>query len=272
MAKLRFRLTIKPEAGHGVKLSQLGKVADEASKFLDLLGQDLSADLDLSDWLAVAPRKGSFAFDIVASREVPSRKAVSYRSSIARLARGGRSKAKPPAKLRRETLLQYAKLGGALDENERIEIGVYEEGAKKATPVGSISRDDSIKIVDSLGERVEYIGSAQGTIHNLNKGASPAFFQLRELSSRSLIRCEFKPEHYSAVVSALKNPNAVVLASGLVLASREHRSIERIILNDLREAEDLSVDEFDSLFGAAPGLTGSRTTEEFIDWVRGDDE
>lgn len=272
MTKLRFRLSIKPETGYGVKLSQLGKVAEEASRFLDSLGQDLSVDLDSSDWLAVAPRKGSFAFDIVASREVPSRKAVSYRSSIARLAKRGRSNAKPPAKLRRETLLQYAKIGGSLGDKERIEIGFYEDGATKPTPIGSISREDSLSIVDSLGERVEYIGSAQGTIHNLNKGSSPAFFQLRELSSRSLIRCEFKPENYGAVVSALRNPNAVVLVSGLILASREHRSIDRIILYDLREAEDLSTEEFESLFGSAPNMTGDRTTEEFIDWMRGDDE
>jgi hypothetical protein len=271
MTRVRFLFSIKSdEKGKGVPLLQLGRVAEEAAKFFRSLSDDLTIEFKPEDWLAVAPRRGSFAFDIESRRELPPKQARSVRAAVTRVARYKPPGGKPPENLRRETLTQYAKIGAVLDIGQTVEISAYQDDNRRK-PVGEISKTLSKLIIDTLAESVEYYGSVQGRPYSLTIGSSPEYFLIRELSTGTLIRCEFKPERHSDVVSLFRKVGTVVLVGGNVYASRAHKSIIKIAVNDLQECEDITQEEFDSFFGSAPQLTGDLSTDEFVDMVRRDE-
>lgn len=274
MARVRLRFRMRSEDGgeKGVPLLQLGRVAEEAAKFLRSMAEDHRLRLRPEDWRAIAPRRGSFAFDIESALDIPARDARAYLASVSRVGRYKPQKTRPPANVRRETLVQYAKIGTALDEGQSVEISIYPREAKRPKPVAEITEPSSRFMLESLEEVVQYYGSVQGTPHSLNIGSSPAFFQLRQLATGELVRCDFKPELRSDVVNLFRVGGTVVLVSGFASASRELNSVSRLSVERIEECEGLSAEEFEEFFGSAPNLTGDQSTEEFVESVRSRDD
>ena len=113
-------------------------------------------------------------------------------------------------------------------------------------------------------------GSVQGTIHEWHTGARPMFFKLRELSTGELVRCEHDQALYGRVHEATGTPNTVIHAYGQITWDRTTNAIINVEANAIDLAEPISEIEFERLLGSAPHFTGTMSTADYIDWLRGD--
>lgn len=270
MARIRIRVKLGSGAS-GVSLDELGGVAMDARAFL----RSLSTDVGLAEpekWIATAPRRGSFAFDIEYVDDATKRAAISVNSRMKKLGRYVPSRQQAPKDVSRETVVRYAKLADKLGTDSVVELGVYEKDAvSQPTAWSRLSRTRAGEILDAMEEAVAFYGSLQGTMHSVNVGASPAFFQLRERAGGKLVRCTFKRELHARVIDGLRRPGLVVLVSGHANASREYREITSFEAERIDTVDEITEEQFDSFVGSMPGLTGDLSTEEFIDRIRRDD-
>jgi len=119
-----------------------------------------------------------------------------------------------------------------------------------------------------MEEEINYHGTIYGAIHALYKGGEPMYFQLRAFISDALVRCEFEVNLYKDVVKALERPTGLVYATGLITANRTTREIKAVSLEKIKPAPQLTEEEYGKFFGCAPDITGTLTTEQYIDLAR----
>lgn len=277
MAKIEVQIRIKAELGDrrpGVPFKDdLGRVSDEASRFLIQLAADLGLDAsDDAKWRALPLRKGSLVIPVVYDDEVPARIARSYVSSMERIARYPSRRGKLPRGVRNETISEFARIGEKLEPGTVAQIGVVRVGEKQPRSWGEISRDRSAAILESIRSVVTFFTSIQGTIYSLTKGADRPFVHVRDFASGTLVRCFYKPEHYASIVSLLKRSDAVVIVSGFASSRQGEQRVVDLEIDRIDGPEPLTEDEFEGIFGSAPEITGNVATEDFVDRIRrGDD-
>jgi len=86
------------------------------------------------------------------------------------------------------------------------------------------------------------------------------------------VRCEYGPDIYNEVHNATAIEKAVVIVYGEAHWDRITNGIHRVKALSVETTRSLTESEFNRFFGSAPEFTGTMTTEEYIDWVRGDGE
>ena len=111
-------------------------------------------------------------------------------------------------------------------------------------------------------------GSVQGIIYSWHSGAPVPFFQLRELVSGHLLRCEYPHALYKKIHEIIATPNMVVHVYGQIRWDRAKGSIQVIAADDLEASEQLSEFDFHRFFGSSPDYTGNLSTDEYISWAR----
>ena len=115
-------------------------------------------------------------------------------------------------------------------------------------------------------------GSVQATIHAWHTGARPGFFQAREMATGSLIKCIYGNELYENVHRATRVPHTVVHIYGRIEWDRTSNSIIEVQVSNIEAAEPLTEAQFNHLFGSMPEFTGTMSTGDYIEWLRGDAE
>ena len=109
-------------------------------------------------------------------------------------------------------------------------------------------------------------------MHAWHQGSEPPFFTVRELSTASLVRCNYKAALHEKVFEAHEQPHAVVHVYGDMEWDRATSQIVNLDATDLDITKPLSEFEFQKLAGSSPNFTGTLTTDEYLDWVRDDGE
>jgi hypothetical protein len=122
---------------------------------------------------------------------------------------------------------------------------------------------DEIKSVYSHGE-------IQGIVHAFYKEARKPRLVVRELSTRALIDCYFKPDMYQSVVETMTEPDAVIFVEGRVTEDIGSGLVKAVDATDFRPAPSFDQSFFDSFLGSRPKLTGDKSTEEYINDLRSD--
>ncbi len=269
MARLRFRFEVKRDA-KGILLHRLANIAEETQRFLRMVAEDIEADALKRNWVAVEFYNGSVGFDLEYVGEADDDQARIYARTIHQVATTYEPKRKPhwPVGLRKETILQYARIGEQIEPTESINLGFYENGKPQPVEWRSLSKSQAVAMTEVLQQIVEYRGMIQGIVHSLYKEAEPSYFDVRELSSQQIVKCIYRPENYRQVFDLLRSKDAVVLISGTIRARRLDRKIEEIRVDKMRSTEPLSDDGFSRLQGSAPDLTGDMSTEQFIERSR----
>lgn len=93
-------------------------------------------------------------------------------------------------------------------------------------------------------------GSVQGIIHAWHVGADPRFFQIRELITKNLVRCEYDEDFHDRIHKATATAHAVVHVYGRMEWDTASNAVIKVCVNDIEIAEPLSDSEFERLFGA----------------------
>lgn len=260
------------EGREGAPLDKLSQITEKWDLFLRSLASDVGLSIGKGEWIGVNFASGSVAFDIIHAGDYRDKEVRSFKKGLREVSSFDPSKGKRPnGRYSGKTLLRYAQIGEPLSLGERISIGIYEE-PEKLTECPPLSKRLSIELLSELDKSLDYYGTIYGTIHALYKGPKPMYFQLREYLSDALVPCEFKEELYGDVIKALERPLAIVYVSGLITANKVSREIKRIETQEIKPAPTLSQEEYEKFFGFAPEISGSLTTEEYIDITRSPDE
>ena len=268
MANLRIRLRFNP-GRVGSPMGKLGEFSTQMERFLRSLSADLGIDAQRGKWLAKNFTNESVAFDGEYADFVDD--AISQKALAALEGLSGPSPlgAFNSGYVGYSTLAEFAKVGKLLDPDEVYYIGLYRNG--DAQPDWkSVSHTQTAQLRKLLETPVTTIGSVQGIMYSWHPGATQPFFQVRELITKELVRCEYEDRYYDQVHQAMESQNVTVHVYGRIQWDSVTNAIIKVLIDDIEATEPLSASEFNQFFGAAPEYTGEFSTAEYIEWLRGD--
>lgn len=262
MAQIKLRIEMN-KGRKGAPLEKLGDVAKQIERFLRSLGGDLKLDAKKGEWLAEKFRNGSVSYDAAYQIEVPDAQLRHFNQCIEFITDYDPDTESPNGLVSDATLLEYGRIGSKIDPDEIISLGLY-SGARNRLKWRRIEYRKLGRVQQAMESPLHSYGSVQGVLHSVVIDVSAPYFQIRELAGEGVIKCFYPRKLYDDIVSALKIPNAVVHASGDMRLDRARRTVVEMVVERLDKVEPLSVEEFQSFFGSAPGVTGEMTTDQFI--------
>ena len=264
--RLRFQLN---KGRTGAPLSKLGKIAEQAERLLRALATEADIDQSSGEWLALNFDNGSVSYDaefqgiVTPAQAMVFNRHAEYVVDFDPESEGIQGMAQP------ETLAEFARLGALLDPDEVIGIGLYQE--RRKNPVWrQISYARTIAVRQAVEAPLPTYGAVQGIIHSLQKEAKQPYFQVRELSTESLVKCIYTSAQYPEVANALQERTTVIHVSGDITYDRVARMVSELRVDRMERSRILTPSEFEEFFGSAPQFTGEMSTSEYIDSIRGD--
>ncbi|MFI5015266.1 MAG: hypothetical protein ACHQAY_23270 [Hyphomicrobiales bacterium] len=267
MARIRVRFELN-KGRTGAPLAKLGKIAEQAEKFLKALAAEISIEQRAGDWLAVNFKNGSVSYDAEFQGEVSAGQAMLFNKHLEFVADYDPEREGPNGLVGPSTIAEFARMGSLIDPDEVIGVGVYRNGSK---PIWRrISYAHAAAIRQEVEAPLPTYGGLQGIIHSLYKEARHPSFQLRELSTDALVRCFYIGTQYPLVAEVLQERTAIVNVAGDIVYDRVSRSATELKLERIEKARVLTPAEFESFFGSAPKFTGDMSTDQYIDEMRAD--
>jgi hypothetical protein len=251
-------------------MDKLGEFSTQTERFLRSLAIDLGLPARKGEWLASKFTNESVAFDgeypdavpdAVVARGVEGLSLITGEEPLAAVNRGVFSYG---------TAAEFSRIGKIMDPDEVFYIGLYRDGDDEPDEWREVTYRRAAEMRSLLDAPIPSYGSVQGTPHAWHPGSEPPFFQVRELSGSTLVRCTYGASLYARVHAAFQKPKTVVHVYGDIEWDRATNLIVEMRATDIEVAETLSDFEFQRLIGIAPNFTGSLSTEDYIEWIRGD--
>lgn len=268
MAQLRLRIEMN-KGRLGAPLEKLGAVAAQLQRFLRSLSNDLGLGGASGDWLAMDFQNGSVCWNAALAGDVPEVTVRAFNDRILFIADFDPETDGTNGLVSDSTLAEYGRIGEALDPDEVIGVGIFAPRGRQPK-MRQLSYRKMHRVRRAVERPIESHGSIQGLMHSLHKEAPQPFFQIREAATDHLVKCIYGAELYDNVVKALRERAAIVHATGSMLLDRIKRQVSEMHVERIDAVEPLSDEEFQSLFGMAPGFTGRLSTNAFIDKIRED--
>jgi hypothetical protein len=269
MAKPRLRVHILLNKGKkGISLHRLPKMLADIQKFLDSLSEDTVGRSP--DWTGLHFRSTASVEYTAESAEVIDLDRVKDFDECLK----GVVRSKPDPKIRRSTLLQYARIAEPFGE-ETVSFGIGSDlDLETSRPDVRLewfdfNKAEAANLAATGQALIKSHGGFQGVVHSLFLGSSPPHFQLRELSTGDLIRCEYDDSRYQEIIEALEKPRAVIHVYGVILTDLVNRRIQRVQVSRLDVARYLTLADLDRFIGCAPELFGPGELQHFVDESRG---
>jgi hypothetical protein len=263
MADLRIPIILN-KGRKGIPLQKLARISYELQQFLGLLGEDLHIDMG-SGWLGTDFTNGSLGFVAEKVDPVEESKKLAFKQAFRNVA-----SSRPDARIRPSTIRQYAKIADPMDAEETAEFRLPSLDADNQTDEWcELNKQQAMLITAEIQGAVRSYGGVQGVIHSVFLGASPAHFQLRELSTGDLVKCVYSSrKQYDELAAVLTEQNAVVHVYGTIKTDLVNRQIEELRVARIELADTFSKQDFERFVGCAPGLLGDQSLQGFIDDVR----
>ncbi len=263
MDKLRVRVRLN-KGKKGIPLNRMANVSGEIGKFLDLFCKDLSIKTNMKNWLATNFKEGSLIFTIESKTELNGGKEREFNSTFEGLI----SQKNVKEKLSEATRLQFAKITSFAEPEDSVEFGLPSNGDVEPDEWHEITTEKTSEIVSGVEATLKEYGAIQGTLQTWFKESTDAHFTLRELSTRTLIKCYYKQEDYEKVYSLFKMKNAVIYIGGAIALNIADKKIENIRVDRFDIADNFTDEDFNKFFGCAPNLTGEMSTSEYLRTIR----
>lgn len=263
MAKLRIRFKLNP-GREGVPLGKLSTQSGNIEKFLRSIATDLQADDSKNGWIADHFKPGSLEETISLSADVTQEAVEQFHEVVSYLLRFGLRKEMPPSYLSIATIEAYADMRQSLDADEQLGIGLFSPTNGRAKPFVLVDRVQLEAVGKSIETEARFVGAVMGRTHEWNKGAEKPYILIRELHTQELIKCSYSDSDYSKVANLFKDKTAIVIIEGTLSFNLITSKTEVLLATGFDFAPDCSPEDFDKFFGAAPGLTGGLSSEEFI--------
>jgi hypothetical protein len=263
VAELRIPIILN-KGRKGIPLQKLARISYELQQFLGLLGEDLHIDTG-AGWLGTGFYEGSFGCTIEKVDPVEDHKAAAFKQAFRNIATR-----KPDARVRPSTIRQYTRIADPMDPGELVEFSLPKSDADEQNEWCELTKQEAESIASEVQSVVRSHGGIQGVIHSVFFGASPAHFQLRELSTGELIKCVYSSrKQYDELAAVLKQQDAVIHVYGTIKTDLVNRQIEELRVDRIEMADSFSREDFERFVGCAPGLLGDQGLQNFIDYVRG---
>ena len=165
MARIRVRFIVN-KGRHGAPMAKLGKISEQAEKFLRLLAADCEIESHSNEWLAVNFENSSVAFDAEFQGSVNARAAQVFTRNLEVLADFEPETERLNIPIKPATVLEYARIGSLIDPDEEIAIGIYSPDAPRRKPKWrNISYRSAVALRREIETPVVSYGSVQGILH-----------------------------------------------------------------------------------------------------------
>lgn len=272
MAQIKIKVIIN-EGRKGVSLDKLSSFSGEWEQFLRSLSADSGIDIKKGQWIANNFENNTVSFN-AETNSVDDEEAVRFSTNYDFVVDYDPDLG-PHINIpvSNDTLLRYANLIDVLDVGEQAKMGLYRNGEIKEKDWKTVTKDHAIKIRREIQAHTEYYGTISGVIHALYKEVPQPYFQIREQLKQGLIKCEYgKNIIYETIYRALEREHAIVYVHGLITASALTKEIERIVVDSIEAAPELTREDYDKFFGMEPNYTGNKSTADAINDFWGDDE
>lgn len=271
MSQLRLRIELN-KGGLGISMDKLAEITAETERFLRMIIEDVNRQL-VGTWIAKDFENNSVDFTAAYVGTITPEQAQQCRQALAYTMREDTEIEHFSSKIRRATLLQYAKIAKPIAPDEAVHFGLFDIDNGEVIERHVLSKERAVEIQQrlQLTDRIQYEGSAQGVIIALFKGNNP-HFRLRELYSEEWFPCYFSYNLYNKVIHALEHADNIIHVAGMILASRTERRPISMQVTRIENAEPYLEDDLEKFVGCAPHATGNLSTEEFIQLIRGHEE
>jgi hypothetical protein len=262
MTSLRIRFKLNP-GRHGLPLGKMSKQTENIELFLRALAADLGIDDSKNLWIAGNFKNGSLDEVITLPIEVSADSVHDFNAAIEYLSKYT-LKREVPSPLTAATIDRFAELRQCLDSDETIGIATFDVESANSRRFVYVDSLRLNAIGNSIEKETRYIGSVIGKTHEWNKGAEKPYIIIRDLVSSELIRCNYADSDYANVAKLFANKTAVVIIEGTISVNLITSKTEVLLATGFDVAPDFSEDDFNKFFGAAIGITGELTSEEFV--------
>jgi hypothetical protein len=190
--------------GVGVPLHKMARVVDEAQKFFRMLAGDVHIDPESGEWLGLDFDNKSLNFTAEFVGPVTAGQAGQFRAAFDGV-----------TLLRRATIAQFARIAGAIEEDELIGFGLYQSDEEtEPTEWRSLSKRDALRIgeeIHLLLDRSEESAVESRLPTALDQSAAAALFKERRehggLAER-LARIESEVGRHSEAIETLRGNTA----------------------------------------------------------------
>ena len=232
-------------------MTKLGKISEQAEKFLKALAADSQIETRPGEWLAVNFKEGSVEYDAEFQGDVNPGSMQIFTRNLELLADYDSETEGLNLAITPMTALEFAKIGSLLDPDEEIGLGIYGLEAK-APNWRKITYRSSVMLKREFEPPVASYGTVQGILHAWFKEAREPNFQLRELSTGGLVRVFYSSPLYQDVARAVQQRNTMLMVSGNMLFDRATRAAMELRADRIELMRMLSTAEFEEFFGSAP--------------------
>jgi hypothetical protein len=267
MARLKVRLVIN-KGRLGAPMAKLGKISEQAEKFLKALAADCEIETHPGEWLAVKFSDGSVEFDAEFQGDVNPGAAQVFTRNLEFLVDFDPDSEGLNVAIKPATALEYAKIGTLIDPDEEIGLGIYSpDGPETRQPRW---RKITYRATNALKREIETPvashGSVQGILHAWFKEAREPNFHLRELATDALVRVYYQSSLYPDVAKAVQERTTMLMVSGNMLFDRATRQATELHADRIELMKMLSTAEFEEFFGSAPDFVADIDDET---WANG---
>ena len=250
MARIRVRFSIN-KGRHGAPLAKLGRISEQAEKFLRSLALDCQIQTKPGEWLAANFKNGSVEYDAEFQDDVDTGSVQIFSKYIEALADYDPESEGLNVGISSATALEYARIGSLIDADEIVGIGIYPgHGGKPRWRNITYAATSAIR--RQIETPIAAHGAAQGILHAWFKEAREPYFQLRELSTDALIKVFYPANLYQAVADAVRERTTMLIVSGNMLFDRATKQATELRAERIQKVRMLSTAEFEEFFGSAP--------------------
>ena len=267
MSVLRLRVELN-KGRIGMPMGKLASVVQQTVKFLDAFTRDMKISDTDGLWLAERFENNSVDFDCRLALPLSDSVMERTRSGLKMVLSGRYDDPKTAILITPETRWQYARIAKPIDPDEVIYFGLYRGESNELEELFTLDQSTQQELEDAASGRHRIYGEIQGIVHSFVKEGKRPHLSIRELSTGELVKCYFKPEQYQAAVEVLADPEAVVFVEGDTTQDPLTGEVTAIEVSDFRLAPLFSMSDLEAWTGSMPDLTGLRTTEQHLSWLR----
>ena len=167
MSRLRVRIELN-RGGVGVPLDKLASVVQQAQAFFRMLGDDVHIDQRQGEWLGFDFDHESLNFTAEFVGPVTADQVAEFHSAF-----------DGTTPLRRDTIVQFARIADAIEEDEVIGFGLYLNQGDDPAEWRCLSRRDALRITDEVRTLMSAGETGQEshlpTVADVNTGARYLF-------------------------------------------------------------------------------------------------
>jgi hypothetical protein len=167
MSRLRVRIELN-RGGVGVPLDKLASVVQQSQAFFRMLGDDVHIDQRQGEWLGFDFDHESLNFTAEFVGPVTADQVAEFHSAF-----------DGTTPLRRDTIVQFARIADAIEEDEVIGFGLYLNQGDDPAEWRCLSRRDALRITDEIRSLLSAGETGQEshlpTVADVNTGARYLF-------------------------------------------------------------------------------------------------